>query len=849
MFLIDGSSFCYRAFYAIRELTTSKGQPTNAVYGTVMMLKKLMEEESPEYLGVAFDLKGPTFRHERFPGYKISRPPMPEALVSQIPLIKELLNGFRVPLFEKEGFEADDILATLTQKALQEGLTVYLVTGDKDMFQLLGPRVKVYRPTRDGHEVIDEAQLRQRWGVQPQQVVDVMALMGDAVDAIPGVPGIGEKTAVELVQRFGSVEGLLKGLDTLSGVQRRRSIEEHREQLELSRSLATLDRAVPIAFDLESLKVTAPDREALRRFFSRLEFKKLLKDFAPDSQRRALSLEVFTSPQALAQRLPSIRRAGAVAVVLGLEEAALSWETGKALWVPTEGLREIFEEELLLKICPRLKETLLFLKRKGITPQGPWADPCLASYLLEPTRSSHEVKALSLEFLDEAIEHPDPKRALGLEAQAALRLHPILENQIKEKELGLLLNEVEIPLSEVLARMEFAGIAVDLKEIKQIQEQMCRTLEQLTHEIYAQAGEPFNINSPKQLARILFEKLKLPVVKKTKTGASTDESVLQRLSHLHALPASLLEYRQLNKLNSTYLEALPRLVNPMTGRVHTSFNQTVTATGRLSSSNPNLQNIPIRTVLGRQVRRVFIPSEPGAVFLAADYSQIELRILAHLSSDAALIEAFREGADVHRVTAAQIFHVAQGDVSDDQRAVAKTINFGLIYGMSAFGLAHELRIESSQASEFIERYFAKYPGVRSYLDRSLEETRSRGYCTTLFYRRRDIPELRSKDATLRQFAERMAINAPIQGSAADLIKVAMVAIDRALAKEGLRSRMLLTVHDELVFEVPRGELESMQRLVKQIMEAPTLQGVPIRLSVPIVVNLKVGNHWLEASHA
>ncbi len=863
LFLIDGNSFCYRAFYAIRELSTSKGQPTNAIYGVATMVMKLLKEENPQYLGVAFDAKAPTFRHRRFEAYKGHRPPMPEGLSAQLPWIKELLKAFRIPLFEKEGFEADDILGTMALQAVRTGIAVFLVTGDKDAFQLLGPGIAVYRPTRDGHEMIDEEELAKRWHVRPDQVVEVMALMGDDVDGVPGVPGIGQKTAVELIQRFGSVEKILAHLDQVPGTARRAALESHVDQLRLSRELVTLDTQVPIPVDWEALKKTEPDRQALRRLFETLEFRTLLKEL-PADHKTDVQLKSFPSREAFKECLTDIRRRGALAVSLAagsqgagpqlVEGAGLAWDLNAAWKVEDPAwladLKELWEDRSVVKICSDLKEALILFDRLGLRFNPPWADPELASYLLNPGRPSHRIEELSLEWLGESVESTDSIEAASrieaaaLYAQAAFRLWPRLKKEVEEKELLELLTEVEIPLAECLARMEMAGMGVDRQALADLAQQMEQVLDRLTSQIYAQAGGPFNINSPKQLASVLFEKLKLPVIKRTKTGASTDEEVLRRLSTLHELPAKLLEYREMFKLKSTYVDALPKLIDPKTGRIHTSFNQTVTATGRLSSSEPNLQNIPIRTELGRQIRRAFVPASPGYLFLAADYSQIELRILAHLSQDAGLLKAFSEGQDIHRVTAANVFHVSLEAVTSSQRAAAKTINFGIIYGMSPFGLAKELGISQQEAIDFIERYFAQYPGVRVFLDRVLEETREKGYCTTLFHRRRYIPEINAKDVNVRQFAERTALNAPIQGSAADLIKIAMVHIDRAIQEKGLQSRMLLTVHDELVFEVPMEELGLLQDLVKRLMEAPSL-----KLSVPIEVNVKTGRNWLEASHA
>ncbi len=870
LFLIDGSSFFYRAFYAIWDLRSSTGQPTNAVFGVVTMLKKLLEEEKPDYLGIAFDTPGPTFRHVRFQGYKAHRPPMPEALVSQLPWIKEALKAFRISTLEFSGVEADDILGTVALAAAREGVDVYVVTSDKDALQLLGDQVKIYRPTREGHEILDEKALTERWGVKPDQIVDCMALMGDDVDAIPGVPGIGEKTAFELIQRFGSVEKLLTALKE---AKRRgeeppvrpalaKALLEHLEQVQMSRELATLNTQVPLKVELSDLKRQPPDDQKLRDLFRTLEFRTLLKELAAGQPRAQLQVESVSSDAEREHLLAACKVSKRAALVVGLSSprpmeaevvgVAVAWGAGRTALFPGEAglkaLESLWKDPQVEKVCPHLKEVSLTLMRHGLSMEGNCTDPCLASYLLHPERPSHEVAALAEEFLGEALEESDPLLALGREAEAALRLAPRLSAEIEAKALSTLLKEIEIPLAFVLARMELAGVAIDPAQLEALSKEMDRSLKRLTQEITRLSGEPFNLNSPRQLAKILFERLKLPVVKRTKTGASTDEEVLRRLSTLHELPAKILEYRELFKLSTTYVEALPQLVNPQTGRIHASFHQTVTATGRLSASNPNIQNIPIRTELGRQIRRAFVAGDPEKVLLAADYSQVELRILAHLSQDQVLIQAFREGQDIHRVTAAQIFGVKPEEITPDQRAAAKTINFGIVYGMTPFGLAKELGVSPPDAEEFIEGYFARYPGVHSYLQRSLEESRARGYCTTLFSRRRYLPEMTSKDPVVRQFAERTAINAPIQGSAADLIKVAMVEVDRGLTAQGRRTRMLLQVHDELVFEVPRSELREVEAFVKEVMETPVLAGKPVRLSVPIEVNLKTGNNWLEASH-
>ncbi|MBI3322534.1 MAG: DNA polymerase I [Candidatus Omnitrophica bacterium] len=856
LFLIDGSSFCYRAFYAIRELSTSKGQPTNAVYGVVAMLRRLLEEEKPEHLAVAFDLPGPTFRHKRFEGYKEHRRPMPDALVDQLPWIRQVLAAFRIPVFEREGYEADDVLGTIARQAEAEGLTVYLVTSDKDVLQLVGDRVKVYRPLKEGHEILDDRTLSERWRLRPQQVVDVMALMGDDVDAIPGVPGIGEKTAVDLIRRFGSVDGLVRHLaqekkpDVRPAVAQ--AIRDHADQVKMSRELALLDTEVPLDLKIAALARQEPDKAALHGIFQKLEFRTLAREFMPEAAGAAVQVKQVESAEELRRLQPALRKAGTVGVAPAPEGIALAWEDGSAILAcGPQCLKELawlWQDEEIAKACAAHKVLLVRLLQAGAPVGENWDDPAIASYVLDPTRPSHRIADLAAEFLSEGIASEDPAEKAAQEAQAARRMIGKMRADMEEKGLGVLYREVEIPLARVLARMEHRGIAVDPAAFEDLSKQLQGTLERLTGEVYGLAGGEFNINSPKQMQEVLFGKLKLPVIKRTKTGASTDEEVLRRLSTMHELPAKVLEHRELSKLSSTYVEALPKLVDPATGRIHCSFNQTVTATGRLSSSNPNLQNIPIRAELGRQIRKGFVPSRKGWVFLAADYSQIELRVLAHLSEDPTLMGAFRRGEDVHRVTAAEVFGVQPEAVTGKMRAAAKTINFGIVYGMSSFGLSKELETELGEAEQFIGRYFARYPKVREYLDRTLEETKRRGYCTTLLNRRRYIPELKAKELSVRQFAERMATNAPIQGSAADLIKVAMVAIDAGLEAQGLETRMLLQVHDELVFELPPGEMKKAEALVKERMEQPKLAGKPIRLKVPIVVNVTSGRNWFEASH-
>ncbi len=856
----------YRAFYAIRNLSTAKGQPTNAVYGVVAMLRRLIEEEKPDYWAVAMDMHKPTFRHEKYERYKEHRKPMPQELVDQLPWIQQVMEGYRIPIYGVEGFEADDLLGTLAVQGAKAGVQVVVVTGDKDAFQLINDQVSVYRNTKEGHEIFDEALLRERWNVRPNQVVDLMALMGDDVDAIPGVPGVGEKTALNLIHKFESLDRLIKETesDKPEGIKPAvlKSLRENKDQLKISRELAALDTQMKVPFDLESLRRREPDPALLAPLFQELEFRTLSREFQDAGSQpssSAIKQEPFTAGS-LKKNLDAIRKTGRASVVLGLSGGhwsvaqitgiALSWEPGSAVvgeGTSLDAVRPLLEDSSVIKISPDLKVLTGLARREKISLNGFCSDLSLASYLCDPAKPSHQLEDwLADRFSSD--DRADETRWRAIQAEGALTLYGDLEKELREKELETLFREVEIPLAGVLARMEEHGIGVDKKEFAVLKKEIDGKLKLLTVEIETLAGGSFNINSPKQLGQILFEKLQLPVIKKTKTGVSTDEEVLRKLSDKHPLPKKILEYRELAKLSSTYVEAIPALVNESTGCVHASFNQAVTTTGRLSSSAPNLQNIPIRNELGRQIRRGFVPRSKDGIFLAADYSQIELRIFAHLSQDPALAEAFRQHQDIHRVTAADIFHIEPEAVTGDQRASAKTINFGILYGMTSFGLSRELGVPVGQAQEFIDRYFERYPAVKRYLDRSLDDTKKRGYCVTLFNRRRYIPELSARVITVRQFAERMAINAPVQGSSADLIKVAMVAIDREIEKQGLSARMVCQVHDELIFDLPAGEKEKTSAVVKSVMEAPEFDGKPFRLSVPLEVNLKSGRNWYEASH-
>lgn len=869
VFLIDGTAFCYRAFYAIRNLSTSDGRPTNAVYGFALMLQALRDKEHPDYLAVAFDVGKPTFRHEKFEQYKIQRKPMPEALIGQIPVVKRLLAAYRVAVFEQEGYEGEDVLATIAKQVSAKGLQVYLVTGDKDALQLVNSHVKVYNPHHEG-AVLDAAAVKARYGVEPERMVDLMALMGDEIDNIPGVPGIGEKTATQLLQQFGSLEQLYRSLPELESLSQRKKLETGREQAMLSRELARIDSEVPFSATLRGLALQEPDWRALRALFRELEFKRLLAaidEAAPAGPSMNVRTQIIHDPHALDSCVQAVRRSAAAlsctptgdpvtavwlaasrdagsAWVIRLDRPLLSTPAGKRFseWLADPASPKLFHDA---------KAAAGRLRRLDVALRGISGDTMLAAYLLNPSRTSQTLSDLSAEFLDaplRPVPGSDGETTLDLEASlepcaeaacAVLRLHDLLQPKLTAQGLATLYAELELPLVGVLARMEADGIAIDVPYLDGLRASMDAKLRSLTDTIYELAGTSFNLNSPKQLAQVLFERLGLPVIKRTKTGASTDSSVLQQLAQSHPLPKQLIEYRELSKLVSTYIDALPKLVDPADGRLHTSFNQTATSTGRLSSSDPNLQNIPVKTELGRSIRKAFIPGAPDGLLMAADYSQIELRILAHLAGDEQLADAFRRGRDIHRVTASLIYGLPEAEVQPEQRNAMKAINYGIVYGMTSHGLSKELGISFEEAQAFIDAYFERYPKVRGYLDSQIAQAKRDGYVQTLLGRRRYIPEVNSPDMVIRQVGERMAVNAPIQGTAADLIKRAMVQVAAALESARISSRMVLQVHDELVFDTTRQELSALIPLVRRLMEGALV------LDVPLEVTMKVGPNWLD----
>jgi DNA polymerase-1 len=884
IYLIDGSSYIYRAYHAVRHLSTTQGLPTNAIFGFTNMLLKLLSDRKPEHMAMAFDAKGLTFRHKIYEAYKANRPPMPEDLAVQIPHIKQVVEGMNIPSLELAGYEADDIIGTLARAAEEEGFHVVMVTGDKDFKQLVTTGISIWDPMKDRN--IDYAGLKKDFGLEPSQWVDVMGLSGDTSDNIPGVPGIGEKTAISLIKTFGSIEGIFEGLDKVTRKKLRENLTNFREQAMLSRRLVTINTKVPLRVELSSLRVSGPDTEMLARLFKDLEFQRLQKQFPIKTDLSHKKYRVILDDENLKALIDELNQTGIFALdiettakdpmqakLVGLSFAC---RPNEAAYIPLRhrysgahrqldpdrtlrSLKPVLEDPKLAKVGQNIKYDWIVLKRSGIDLQGVIFDTMVASYLLNPTRRAHNLEAIAAEYLDHKMisykevtgntkgntgfDEVPVKDAVPYaceDADITLMAYEVLKPKLQEGGLDSLFNEVEMPLIPVLVDMELSGICVEKDRLKAVSREFERQLHETQDRIYAIAGERFNIQSHQQLGRILFENLRLPIQKKTKkkTGYSTDVQVLTALSLEHELPALVLQYRSLAKLKSTYADALVGLIHPETHRIHTSYNQTVTATGRLSSSDPNLQNIPVRTEEGRKIRAAFVPRK-GWTLLSADYSQIELRLLAHYSEDPTLVEAFQEGQDIHARTATEVFQLLPSLITPEMRRQAKVINFGIIYGMSPFRLSNELGISQKMAKIYIENYFGRYKGVKRFIEETIEEARNTGKVTTLLGRHRWLPDISSKNRTAREFAERTAVNTPLQGTAADLIKLAMIRIDRALDQKGLKAKMLLQVHDELVFEVPSEELWRVEEVVTEVMEGA------YKLRVPLKVDVKTGRNWAE----
>ncbi len=877
LYLIDGNSYVYRAFYAIKELTSSRGLPTNAIYGFTNMLLKILREKKPDGIAVSFDTAAPTERHRIYEQYKAHRPETPPALLEQMPHIRKVISAFNIKTFEAPGYEADDLIGTVARRAAAEGASVFIVTSDKDMLQLVDSNIKIYDPVKD--RVLDAEYVKERFGVGPERVTEFMALTGDAVDNIPGVKGIGEKTARELLLSFESLEDMLEHTGKIKREKLRQMIQSSRDIILLSRRLAAIDTSAPVEIDMKEFTLKDPDWLSLLSLFKEFEFSTLLK-LIPSQETSERRYEMVVSLHRLREILSAVKNdvsidleaTGRNALADSIVGVALCHEKDRAFYIPLgharpqaiaqmereEAARElepIMANEGIAKIGHNLKYDITLLWREGIGVRGRLFDTMIASYLLNPNRPNHGLDEVALEYLSKrkkAFVEVLGKRAsfadvpveeattyAAEDAALSFELKDILFGKLRESGQESLYFEIEMPLIHVLMEMEKSGVGIDAVLLSDLSKEMEVEIESVRKRIHFMAGEEFNVNSPKQLSEILFRSLGLSPTKRTKTGFSTDMDVLEELAESHDLPREVLQYRSLTKLKTTYIDVLPSLINPKTGRVHTSFNQTVAATGRLSSSDPNLQNIPIRGEWGKRIRQAFIAA-PGNLLLSADYSQVELRVLAHMSGDEGLIEAFTGDIDVHTRTASELYGVPMEGVTAAMRRTAKTVNFGVIYGISSFGLAEALNIGREDARNYIERYFERHPGVRKFTEKTVREAEAKGYVTTLLGRRRPVPELRSRNRNIRQQGERLAVNSPVQGTAADIIKIAMINISKRIKRDPLKALMILQVHDELLFEMPESELEALRGIVKEEME----RALP--LSVPLKVEIGAGKNWDEA---
>ena len=876
LYLIDGSAYIYRAFFALPPLSNSKGLQTNAVYGFTTMLLKILRDHKPDYVAVVFDERGPTMRHEEYKEYKAQRPLMPQGMSAQIPYIHRVVEAMAVPCIRQAGYEADDLIGTLAKRAEGQGHSVAIVTSDKDMFQLLTPLTRIYDPVKD--KWFAEADARERFGVEPARVIEVMGLMGDATDNIPGVKGIGEKTALKLIAQFGTIEELLRRIDEVTPTRIKALLAEQGENARLSKRLATIQLDCPVQFEPEQFKARSPHTDELVRLLRELEFMTLVKAFQPATAQDTSLVDDVANLRDAAEATEFVRslseenvlglhcvlageagvRAEIQGIAIGTADAKAAFVQGGRVDWPGPVL-ELLRKLQRTKAMHDLKPALLAFHRQGLVVEGPLFDTMLADYLLNPNRRGHTLEALAMDMLghqlgaaEKAKTDSPPKtlfevdeglvRQAGEAAVVIAKSVPILTDRLRDQGSLTLFEDVEMPLVAVLAEVERNGFLLDVASLEGLSKELERELERIVGGITTLAGGEFNINSPKQLATVLFEKLGLKPGRKTKTGYSTDEETLTLLATQHELPAQILTCRTLTKLKSTYVDALPQLVNPETGRLHTSLNQTVAATGRLSSADPNLQNIPVKGEYGLRIREAFI-APPGHTLLCADYSQIEPRILAHLSQDERLLRVFSQGEDIHMATAKEIFRLPANEITKDMRRAAKTVVFGIVYGISPFGLASNIGVSQAEAKKYIETFFERFAAVKALMDRNIAGAKEKGYTTTILGRRRPIPELQSSDPTQRGFGERMAVNSPIQGSAADLIKVAMIQVNRRLRNELPATKMILQVHDELIFEAPEVDLEQATQLVKSEMEAT---GTALGLSVPLKVDVGVGKNWRVA---
>lgn len=885
-YIIDGYGYIYRAFFALPKMNNSKGFPTNALYGFTNMIRKLLNEEKPDYIAVALDGPEKTFRHDSYESYKIDRPEMPDDLSQQLPFITEICHALGLPILQVPGFEADDVIATLMEQCKAERYVGVIVTSDKDLFQLVDDENLVYTldPMKD-YFVYDEGSVEQKWGVKPDKIVEILSIQGDSIDNIPGVKGIGPKGALELIAKFGTVENLLANIDKIEKKAHRERITEFRKDLEISRKLIELRKDVPVPTKISELKAHKPAPDEARKLFLDLEFYSILNEFLSDLSTRKTEYGTINTREKLDQLVRSLAQCNRISfcmeidsgfpMLAGLVGISVSIKEGEAFYIPVghrkfseqleeklvlERLKPVFENRQIEKVAHNLKQQILILRNRGIQLQGGRWDPMVMSYVLNPTRHGHRVEDLAKEYLQ--YQTKELKALIGTgqkqisiadladsemcdycceRVDLHLTLTSRLDESLKKENLERFYFDLELPVLDVLAEVEWNGVKIDTKTLARLSEEMGKNLDRLVGEIYELAGEEFNINSPKQIGEILFQKLKLPMVKKTRKTKdfSTAVEVLEELAIDYDLPRKILEYRQFTKLKSTYVDALPLMIHPKTGRVHTNYQQTVAATGRLSSTDPNLQNIPIRTPWGRLIRDAFV-AEEGNWLLSADYSQIELRVMAHLSGDETLIDSFLKNEDIHARTASEVFEVPMEMMTKEIRNQAKAINYGINYGQSPFGLSQLLGIEQKAAKEYIERYFAKYPKVKAYLDQTSQFVLEHGYVTTMFGRRRYIPEIRSKDRMVFMAAQRAAINSPLQGSAADIIKMAMIAVQKTIEERKMRTRMTMQVHDELVFEVPDAEKVEASAVIRREMESVC------KLIVPLTVDLSIGKNWREA---
>ncbi|WP_419466043.1 DNA polymerase I [Alteribacter salitolerans] len=869
--LVDGNSVAYRAFFALPLLNTEKGIYTNAIYGFTTMILKVLEEEKPTHMLVAFDAGKTTFRHETYQEYKGKREKTPPELSEQLPYMRELLDAFRIKHYEVENYEADDIIGTLSKQASKENWEVKVYTGDKDLLQLVDDNIHVAMMKKGitNMDTYDEKLVDEKYGITPIQIIDMKGLMGDSSDNIPGVPGVGEKTALKLLKAHKTVEGVYESLDEVSGKKLKEKLEANKEQALMSKELATIMCNAPVDVSFEDTKMGEHDQEKLVALFKELEFKSLLDKFDGDREAESeemedlsvtevseLTSDMLVSPSALVVESLNENYHQADIVGFSIANNTGTYFISSEVALQSDVFAEWAKDKEHAKFMYDAKRSVVALGWEGITLDGVEFDVQIASYLIDPSSSAHDLADISERKKSTRVQHDESvygkgkKRKvaegdalyqhLGRKAKAIFELRDELDEELTANEQKELFYDLEMPLSVILGRMEKHGVSVDREELENMGAGLEKKLAEIEAEIHELAGTEFNINSPKQLGEVLFEKLNLPVVKKTKTGYSTSADVLEKLQDHHEVVEKILLYRQLGKLNSTYIEGLLKVIHKKTGKIHTIFNQSLTQTGRLSSTEPNLQNIPVRLDEGRKIRHAFVPERENAVIFAADYSQIELRVLAHICQDETLVKAFREDMDIHTKTAMDVFNVGEAEVTGNMRRTAKAVNFGIVYGISDYGLSQSLGITRKEAKSFIDRYFDSFPGVKEYMENIVDEARDKGYVTTMLNRRRYLPEITSRNFNQRSFAERTAMNTPIQGSAADVIKKAMVDIAERMEEKQLQSSLLLSVHDELIFEVVEDEIETMKMLVPEVMENA------IELDVPLKVDVSYGETWYDA---